>query len=267
VDVQTDVTITGTGFVVGSRVLFDGIETGTAYINSTTLLARMAPRDVGSVEVAVVNPGGSPVKAPQPFVYIDGPLVVFTDPSSGFSTSEVRDVQGQVVQFDQRGRLIWKADGTRLPGFPRSFGLLIVVPSGHACQCWFEVRFGTEEGERRAYLTADYGHDNPGTLVDLEVSGGQVFVSRSQVYPPGALTLSGVVTEVKEEGIVPVSGATVYVSQIHSWREALTDAHGAYEIRGLFPGSHTVLASKTGYAESRQEVAITGHTTHNIVVR
>jgi hypothetical protein len=267
VDVQTDVTITGTGFVVGSRVLFDGIETGTAYINSTTLLVRMAPRDVGSVEVAVVNPGGSPVKAPQPFAYIDGPLVVFTDPSSGFSTSEVRDVHGQIVQFDQRGRLIWKADGTRLPGFPRDYGMLVVVPPGHLCQCWFEVRFGMDEGQHRAYLTADYGHDNPGTLVDVEVAGGQLFVSRSQVYPPGTFTLSGVVTEQKQEGIVHVSGASVYVSQTYSWREALTDANGAYEIRGLLPGNHFVYTTKTGYAESRQEVAITGHATHNIVIR
>ena len=103
--------------------------------------------------------------------------------------------------------------------------------------------------------------------MDLEVAGGNLLVSRTEVYPPGTFTLSGVVTEEKEEGIVPVSGAVVYVSQIYSWREALTDANGAYEIRGLFPGSHTVGAFKTGYGESSQKVAIAGHATHNIVVR
>ena len=267
VDVATDVTIAGTGFVAGIRVLLDGVATNTSFINSTTLLVRMAPRDVGSVEVAVVNPGGNPVKAPQPFVYIDGPLMVFTDPNSGFSTSDVRDVQGQVVQFDLKGRLIWKADGTRLTGFRREPGLLIFVPSAHGCQCWLEVRFGTEDGEPRAYVTADYGHDNPGTLVDLEVAGGKLLVSQTQVYTPGTFTLSGVVTEEKADGIVPVSGVVVYVSQIYSWREAQTDANGAYEIRGLFPGSHTVQAFKTGYGESSQKVVIAGHATHNIVVR
>jgi hypothetical protein len=35
---------------------------------------------------------------------------------------------------------------------------------GKICEegCGFEVRFGSENGERRAYLTIDYGHDNPG---------------------------------------------------------------------------------------------------------
>ena len=201
-EVATGVVVAGTGFVGGSRVLLDGITTDTSVINSTTLVVRMAPRDVGAVEVAVVNPGGAPVKAPQPFVYIEVPLVVFVEPGSGFSTSEVRDAQGHVVQFDQRGRLIWTADGARLTGFTLSDGLF-VVPPDHVCQCWFEVRFGTDDGQRRAYLTADYGHDNPGTLVDLDVAGGQLLVSRSQVYPPGTFTLSGVVTEETAAGIVP----------------------------------------------------------------
>jgi len=262
-EVTTGVVVAGTGFVGGSRVLLDGVATDTSVINSTTLVVRMPPRDVGTVDVAVVNPGGAPMKAPQPFVYIEVPLVVFADPGSGFSTSEVRDAQGQVVQFDQRGRLIWKADGARLTGFTLSDGLFIYPPE-QFCQCWFEIRFGTEEGQRRAYLTADWGHDNPGTLLDLDVAGSRLLVSRSQIYPPGTFTLAGVVTEETAAGIVPVSGAWVYISAGSGWRESQTDANGAYEIRGLSPGGPIVFVSKTGYRDSRQEVSIAGHTTYNI---
>ena len=37
-DVATDVTIAGTGFVAGSRVLLDGVATDTSVINATTLI-------------------------------------------------------------------------------------------------------------------------------------------------------------------------------------------------------------------------------------
>ena len=127
IDVATDVTISGAGFVVGSRVLFRRHLDRHLLIDSTTLGVRWR-RDVGPVEVAVVNPDGNPVKAPQPFVYIDGPLMVFTEPESGYSTSDFRDVQGQVVQFDLKGRLIWRSDGTRLTGFGRA-----IAPVHHSC--------------------------------------------------------------------------------------------------------------------------------------
>jgi len=44
-------------------------------------------------------------------------LIVFTDPATGFSTSELRDVQEQVLQLNTANELIWTADGTRLPGY------------------------------------------------------------------------------------------------------------------------------------------------------
>jgi hypothetical protein len=226
----------------------------------------MPPRDVGSVEVAVVNPGGIRMKAPQPFVYIDGPLMVFSEPGSGFSTSDLRDAQGHIVQFDLKGRLIWKASGARLTGFTRPVALLISLPLGHPCQCWLEVRFGTDEGERRAYLTGDYGHDNPATLLDLDVAGNNLLVSRTQVHTPGTFTLSGVVTEARGSAIVPVSGVWITVNEIYSWREIQTDANGAYEMRGLSPGSHLIGASRTGYDLFKQEAAIAAHTIYNITL-
>lgn len=39
-------------------------------------------------------------------------LAVFSDPESNFTTSDVRDVQGQIVRFDiTSSSLIWAADG------------------------------------------------------------------------------------------------------------------------------------------------------------
>lgn len=88
-------------------------------------------------------------------------LAVFTDPASGFTTSDVRDVQDQIVRFDTaRNALIWAADGSSFLGYPVSGNS---IQAGH-----FQVRFGTKNGERRAYLT----ETGPATICDVEVYGG-----------------------------------------------------------------------------------------------
>jgi len=109
---------------------------------------------------------------------------VFTDQASGFSTSDVRDVQEQIVQFNTAAELIWTADGTRLPGY-RVIANFFIPADGICAFCSFEVRFGTKGGERRAYLTFDYHHDNPGTIVDIEVVGGQLVMTKTDVPVPG----------------------------------------------------------------------------------
>src|SRR5262245_16356827 len=43
-------------------------------------------------------------------------LVVFKDPLTGLSTSDVRDARGHLVQFTTASELVWTADGTHLPG-------------------------------------------------------------------------------------------------------------------------------------------------------
>ena len=110
-------------------------------------------------------------------------LIVFTDPGTGFSTSDLRDAQEQLLQVNTANELIWTADGTKLQGYQVQQGYSgVSYIAGNICAegCTFEVRFGTKNGERRAYLTADYGHDNPGTLVDVEVSGGALVVTRTR---------------------------------------------------------------------------------------
>ena len=131
--------------------------------------------------------------------------------------------------------------------------------------CAFEVRFGTKDGERRAYLTADYGHDNPGTLVDVEVSGSALVVTRTSIFVPGSFTLSGVVTEATPAGIVPVAGVGVYCACGNDSRAATTDRDGFYTLLGMFDATVTVVTIKEGYAESRHEnVLVKGDTRFDI---
>lgn len=84
------------------------------------------------------------------------------------------------------------------------------IPAEASCKCTLVVYFGTRNGERRAYLTADYIHDNPGTVVDLEIASGVLVVNRTNVFPPGTYTLSGVVTELTLKGQAPVEDAGVW---------------------------------------------------------
>ena len=166
----------------------------------------------------------------------------------------------------EHGELAWAADGTRLSGYrlnSHSFleGLWYSI-SGAICSegCAFEVRFGTKDGERRAYLTADYGHDNPGTLVDVELRDGAFAVSRTNVFPPGTVTLSGVVTETTAAGPIPVAGARVVRPGRDSAQSALTDENGSYAISGLFIAYGAVETYRSGYIIGKRIVIVNGDT-------
>jgi hypothetical protein len=102
-------------------------------------------------------------------------LAVFSDPASSFSTSDVRDAGDQIVRFDTTGNsLIW-ADGRSFPGFPVSGNLL-------RADRFFQVRFGTKDGERRAYFT----EAGATTLCDIEIVGGQLLITATNVHVPGS---------------------------------------------------------------------------------
>jgi len=201
-------------------------------------------------------------------------LVVFTERGTNFSTTDLRDAQDQILQIDALDELIWTPDGTRLPGyhvetmeFSRGFFYFV---TGNICRegCQFEVRFGTKDGERRAYLTVDYGHDNPGTMVDVEVAARTLVVSQTSLYPPGTPTLTGIVSEVTSNGAeVPVEGATVYRGVSTGWRSATTDRDGLYTIRGLLEGTDTVAVFRDGHEQQRFNVSISGDTRFDIHLR
>jgi len=101
-------------------------------------------------------------------------LVQFRDPASDFSTTDVRDVQEQIVRFDAADRtLIWAASGARFGGWD---------PSGNFLDRdrRFQVRFGTRDGQRRAYFTETAS----ATICDIEVVAGQLVISPTNVTVP-----------------------------------------------------------------------------------
>lgn len=223
----------------------------------TAAIRQAIAAGVLSLFVASCTPNGTPSapsaspapsEVPSPTA---NPLVVFTDPLTGLSTSDVRDAHDHVVQFTAANELIW-IDGTRLPGHqvdgPGHRVTGNVAPEA-SCECWLVVRFGASAGERRAYLTADVGHSNPGTVVGLEISGGALAVSWTDLFPPGTDTLSGVITEATATGLVPIENAEVWRvnEEQGGWDHAATDKNGFYQLHGLSDGSRQASFSKDGY--------------------
>ena len=201
--------------------------------------------------VTAPTPGPAPVPS--------NGLVTFADPHSGFYTSDLHDAHEQVVRLTVAQGLIWVADGTRFPGYSVQGNNSISVP---ACACSLVVRFGTREGERRAYLTADYIHDNPGTLVGLSISGAALTISPTTVFAPGTYTLSGVITERGENGLLPVDGAGVWRlnEEQSGWQVATTDQNGFYELHGLYDGERETALIKAGYVTATSVVLVSGDT-------
>ncbi|HJX29951.1 MAG TPA: hypothetical protein VJ885_18770 [Thermoanaerobaculia bacterium] len=110
-----------------------------------------------------------PTAPPQPTLT----LASFIDPRGGFSTNDVRDSEGDVVRFTVDGRLVWPPTMATFGGFPVT-GNFIGSTQG------FEIRFGTENGQRRAYFV----ERGPGTICDIDVINGMVNVSpTSQTVP------------------------------------------------------------------------------------
>ena len=190
-------------------------------------------------------------------------LIIFNDPLTGLSTSDVRAAQDQIVRFTTAGELVWMPDGTHLPGhFVQGPGYQSSsnVAAEPSCQCWLVVRFGASSGERRAYLTADYIHFNPRTVVGLEIAGGALIVKRTDVFPPGTYTLSGLVTEASETGLTPIENASVYRldEEESGWDQTTTDRNGFYQIHGLTDGSRLTGFTKDGYEKVEQAFPIHG---------
>lgn len=100
-------------------------------------------------------------------------LAVFTDPTSGFQTTDVRDVDNQIVRFNPTDRtLIWTPSNLVFDNWPVNGNLL--GPTGD-----FQVRFGTVSGQRRAYFTETVR----GTICDLQVDSGNVL----RLFPTNTL--------------------------------------------------------------------------------
>jgi hypothetical protein len=123
---------------------------------------------------STVAPTPTPTPTPPPAAPV---LAMFTDPSSSFSTADVRDVQEQIMQFDTASNsMIWTISGQRFSGYPVIDGYFIRGDK------FFQVQFGTKNGERHAYFTEAVR----GTICDVEVSGGALVITPTDTPVPNS---------------------------------------------------------------------------------
>ncbi len=103
-------------------------------------------------------------------------LAVFVDPDSDFATSDVRDVDEEIVRFDNSAKtIIWAADGTAFDaGSWEVDGLFL--DAGHV----FQARFGTKDGQRRAYFIETATE----TICQIEPVSAALSISRTDVTVP-----------------------------------------------------------------------------------
>jgi hypothetical protein len=130
-----------------------------------------APADIGDrvAPAQPLEPGGN----------LDAEaFVVFTEPGTGFMTTEVHDADREVVHFHaELAAMVSALNGTSVDGWDANGTDLSWSRSGIS----FRVRFGTEEGERRAYFT----EAGPGTICNLRILGtDQLSISGTSETPP-----------------------------------------------------------------------------------
>lgn len=102
-------------------------------------------------------------------------LVVFVDPASDFSTTDVRDVDEEIVQFDaDTNAIVWAADDSEYQAGSWTTDGNRLASGG------FTVRFGTKDGERRAYFT----ETGPATICDIRLSNGFLGIFATNVTVP-----------------------------------------------------------------------------------
>lgn len=103
-------------------------------------------------------------------------FVLFQDPDSSFSTRDVRDVDEEIVRFDsETNSIVWAEDGSSYQAGAWTVNGTLLGAAGS-----FQVRFGTRDGERRAYFT----ETAPATICDIRVSNGNLQIFPTNVMVP-----------------------------------------------------------------------------------
>jgi IPT/TIG domain len=263
---RTSVRIAGSGFEVGTTVrIADAISIVDVVVgsgNEEFIFVETPPHAAGPVDIVVASLAGQTVTMAGGFTYAPPVYQQFNDSRSGTNTPDVRDADDQIVRFTVDGFLVWAADETPLHGYRVRNNRYI---DADFCRCTIEVRFGTRNSERQAFLTADYGHDNPETILNVELTGGVLTAERSTVYVPGTFLLTGVITEMTDAGPTPVEGVAVVVSTDTGWRSSLSDRNGSYQMAGL-ENTREVVVIDDRYQRVSAMVAINADTRFDIRV-
>ncbi len=111
--------------------------------------------------------------------------VAFVEPGTGFMTDAVHDADDEVVHFESRlGVMVSGTTGETIAGWEADADGGGLRWSRSSIR--FQVRFGTDAGERRAYFT----EAGPGTICDLEDRRDGPLVHQSH-EPVAAQSLTG----------------------------------------------------------------------------
>ncbi len=101
-------------------------------------------------------------------------FAVFSDPNSDFQTTDVRDTDNEVVRFDTtENALVWTPSDLLFDGWVVDGNFL---DPGRQ----YQVRFGTVNGETRAYFT----ETGRGTICELSVVNNELFIAPTDLLPP-----------------------------------------------------------------------------------
>jgi len=104
----------------------------------------------------------------------DPSLALFSDPESDFQTTDVHDIDEEIVRFDvTTNSIVWALDDIQEGGYPVEGNLI-------GANGAFEVRFGTIDGGRRAYFT----EVGPATICDIRAADGRISIFPTSTTVP-----------------------------------------------------------------------------------
>lgn len=238
---DTEVTITGSGFMDGAQVAFGGVSAKTVtFVTSSEVKAVTPPHPAGEVNVVLKNPDGQEAVCPACFEYkegqqinlpdwgrLDGPLSVetFQDMESEEIFAEVyeggltENGGGEGLVIAEIGYGPFGSDPSTssqwqwLPAqYSHALGnnavFVAQLKSSKAGKYAFTFRASVDGGQNYLYLDSDgvggdFGFDitKLGTWDNQEIITGQVFIA--SINPPSSPTFGGEVVEVIGFGFKP----------------------------------------------------------------
>jgi len=118
--------------------------------------------------------GSTPMTTTPTPVPVGTVLALFTDPASGFQTSDVYDSDNELIRFETNEEALWWVPANLLfDGW---------LPDGNFLDAGrlYQVRFGSVDGQMRAYFT----ESGRGTLCDLSVVDNVLQIEPTNLLPP-----------------------------------------------------------------------------------
>ncbi|HEY0156591.1 MAG TPA: IPT/TIG domain-containing protein [Thermoanaerobaculia bacterium] len=259
----TAVTITGTGFLPGARVTFDGLlATDVVVESSTTITAYTPPHEGGLVAVTVRNPDGGAAKIDFGFQY-GGPSVSGVWSRSG-STAGGNDVvvsgsgfqSGATVWFGDVQATVtatdpWEIDVTTPPHAKGRVDVTVVNPDG-STDTLIEAFTYTGTAPAITNISPNTGPAGGGTNVTITGSG---FDANARVLIGGRALLNPTIAATWITGTTPPGTTGTVAVFVQNPDDGQSDTHSfAYTV----PPTITTMSPVTGSTAGGTIVTING---------